>query len=93
MTSILIIGAGIGGVASAARLARNGYDVTVVEKNSVPGGRCNQILRDGHRFDVGPSLLLMPKVFDETYAALGEKMEDHLDLRRVDPTYRVRFDD
>ncbi len=93
MTSILIIGAGIGGVASAARLVRNGYDVTVVEKNSVPGGRCNQILHDGHRFDVGPSLFLMPEVFAETYAALGEKMEDHLDLRRVDPTYRVRFDD
>ncbi len=93
MTSILVIGAGIGGVASAARLVRNGYDVTVVEKNSVPGGRCNQILHDGHRFDVGPSLFLMPEVFAETYAALGEKMEDHLDLRRVDPTYRVRFDD
>ncbi|MDY7040689.1 MAG: phytoene desaturase family protein [Chloroflexota bacterium] len=93
MTTVLIIGAGIAGIASAARLARNGYDVTVVEKNSVPGGRCNQIFRDGHRFDVGPSLFLMPEVFADTYAALGEKMEDHLDLRRVDPTYRVRFDD
>ncbi|MFW6183957.1 MAG: phytoene desaturase family protein [Chloroflexota bacterium] len=89
----LVIGAGLGGIAAAARLARNGYDVTVVEKNSQPGGRCDQLLRDGHRFDVGPTLFLMPEVFAETYAALGEHMEDHLDLQRIDPTYRVRFSD
>jgi phytoene desaturase len=89
----LVIGAGIGGIATAGRLARNGYEVTVLEKNSQPGGRCNQIVRDGHRFDVGPTLFLMPEVFAETYAALGEKMSDHLDLRRIDPTYSVRFDD
>ncbi|HSM58656.1 MAG TPA: phytoene desaturase family protein, partial [Candidatus Sulfomarinibacteraceae bacterium] len=89
----LVIGAGLGGIAAAGRLARNGYDVTVVEKNSQPGGRCDQLLRDGHRFDLGPTLFLMPEVFAETYAALGERMEDHLDLRRIDPTYRVRFSD
>jgi len=89
----LVIGAGIGGIATAARLARNGYDVTVVEKNDRPGGRCDQLVRDGHRFDTGPTLFLMPEVFAETYAALGERMEDHLDLRRIDPTYRIRFGD
>jgi phytoene desaturase len=89
----LVIGAGIGGIATAARLARNGYAVTVVEKNDRPGGRCDQLVRDGHRFDTGPTLFLMPEVFAETYAALGEPMEDHLDLRRIDPTYRIRFDD
>ena len=89
----LVIGAGIGGIATAARLARQGYDVTVVEKNARPGGRCDQLVRDGHRFDVGPTLFLMPEVFAETYDALGERMEDHLDLRRIDPTYRVRFED
>ena len=89
----LVIGAGIGGIAAAARLARNGFQVTVLEKNSTPGGRCNQFTRDGHRFDVGPTLFLMPEVFAETYAALGARMEDELDLRRVDPTYGVRFDD
>ena len=89
----IVIGAGIGGIATAGRLARNGYDVTVLEKNSNPGGRCDQLVRDGHRFDVGPTLFLMPEVFEETYAALGEKMSDHLDLRRIDPTYTVRFDD
>jgi phytoene desaturase len=89
----IVIGAGIGGIATAARLARNGYRVTVLEKNEKPGGRCYQIVRDGHRFDVGPTLFLMPEVFEETYAALGEKLSDHLDLRRIDPTYRIFFDD
>jgi phytoene desaturase len=90
---VLIVGAGLGGIAAAARLARHGYQVTVLEKNSNPGGRCDQFTRDGHRFDIGPTLFLMPAVFAETYAALGERMESHLDLRRIDPTYRIRFDD
>jgi phytoene dehydrogenase-like protein len=89
----LVIGAGLGGIAAAARLARNGYNVTVLEKNSQPGGRCGQIIRDGHRFDLGATLLLMPEVFAQTYADRGERLEDHLDLRRIDPTYRVHFDD
>ncbi len=89
----LVIGAGLGGIVAAARLARSGYRVTVLEKNATPGGRCNQFTRDGHRFDVGPTLFLMPEVFAETYAALGTRMEDHLDLQRIDPTYAVRFDD
>jgi phytoene desaturase len=91
--SAIVIGAGIGGIATAGRLARHGYEVTVVEKNAQAGGRCNQIVKDGHRFDVGPTLFLMPEVFEETYAALGEKLSDHLDLKRIDPTYTVRFDD
>src|SRR5512135_683275 len=91
--SAIVIGAGIGGIATAGRLARNGYEVTVVEKNLQAGGRCDQIVKDGHRFDMGPTLFLMPEVFEETFAALGEKMSDHLDLRRIDPTYTVRFDD
>jgi phytoene desaturase len=89
----LVIGAGIGGIATAARLAKNGYDVTVLEKEETPGGRSGQIIRDGHRFDIGPTLFLMPEVWEETFAALGEKMSDHLELKRIDPTYKVHFDD
>lgn len=89
----IVIGAGIGGIAAAARLARNGYSVTVLEKNDAPGGRAGQILRDGHRFDLGPTLFLMPEVWEETYAALGEDLHAHLDLRRIDPTYTVHFED
>lgn len=89
----IVIGAGLGGIAAAGRLARSGYSVLVLEKNARPGGRCDQLVREGHRFDIGPTLFLMPEVFAETYTALGERMEDHLDLRRIDPTYRIRFDD
>ena len=89
----IVIGAGIGGIATAARLAKNGYSVTVLEKNDSPGGRCNQFTKDGHRFDIGPTLFLMPEVWKETFASLGEKMSDHLDLQRIDPTYKVHFDD
>jgi phytoene desaturase len=90
--SAIVIGAGIGGIASAARLARAGFRVKVLEKNGEPGGRTGQIRREGHRFDIGPTLFLMPEVWEETYAALGERMSDHLDLRRIDPTYTVHFD-
>lgn len=92
-STALVIGAGLGGIATAARLARAGFNVKVLEKNEAPGGRCSQIIRDGHRFDIGPTLLLMPEIFAETYTALGERMEDHLELRRIDPTYQLRFED
>jgi phytoene desaturase len=91
--TVLIIGAGLGGIATAALLARHGYQVTVLEKNATPGGRCSQLMRDGHRFDLGATLFLMPEVFRQTYEALGERLEDHLDLRRIDPSYRVHFGD
>ena len=89
----LVIGAGLGGIATAARLARAGFNVQVLEKQEAPGGRCGQIIRDGHRFDTGATLFLMPEVFAETYTELGERMEDHLELHRIDPTYRIRFED
>ncbi|MCP4167231.1 MAG: phytoene desaturase [Chloroflexi bacterium] len=91
--SAVVIGAGIGGIASAARLARHGYQVTVVEKGKRAGGRCNRLVRDGHSFDTGPTLFLMPEIYAQTFSDLGERMDDLLDLRRVDPTYRVHFDD
>jgi phytoene desaturase len=89
----LIVGAGIGGIATAARLARHGCQVTIVEKNEIPGGRCGQMTIQGHRFDTGATLFLMPDLYAETFAALGEHMEDHLDLHRIDPTYHLHFQD
>ena len=91
--SIIVVGAGIGGIAVAARLARAGYRVTVVEKTEHAGGRASTIEEQGFFFDTGPSLFLMPPVFAETYRDLGERMEDHLELMRIDPTYRVHFSD
>lgn len=90
---VIVIGAGVGGIAVAARLARAGARVTVFEKNETLGGRCGRLVWAGHRFDIGPTLLLMPEIFAETYAELGERLEDHLELLRVDPTYIVHFED
>ncbi len=93
MPKVLIIGAGIGGIATAARLARRGYRVAILEKNEQPGGRCGQMNVHGYRFDTGATLFLMPDLYAETFTALGERMEDHLDLRRLDPTYHLFFQD
>jgi phytoene desaturase len=65
----------------------------VVEKEERAGGRCDRLVKDGHHFDTGPTLFLMPQVFAQAFADLGERIEDHLDLRRIDPTYHVHFDD
>jgi phytoene desaturase len=91
--TVLVIGAGIGGIATAARLAQHGYQVTVVEKADKAGGRCNLLVKDGHYFDTGPTFFLMNELYEQTFADLGENMADHLDLRRVDPTYRLHFGD
>ena len=91
--TVIIIGAGIGGIATAARLARYGKSVTVVEKCDKPGGRCGQLTAQGHRFDTGATLFMMPEQYAETYSALGERMEDHLNLRRIDPNYQLYFQD
>ena len=92
-TRVLIIGAGIGGIATAARLARRGFQVTVLEKNEKPGGRCGNIHMDDYTFDTGATLFMMPDLYADTFADLGERMQDHLDLRRIDPTYHLTFPD
>jgi len=91
--SVIVIGAGIGGITAAIHLARRGVKVTVFEKNSHAGGRCDRFSRDGHHFDAGPTLLVMPLLYQAEFAALGTSMREILDLQRVDPTYHLVFDD
>ena len=91
--SVIVIGAGIGGLTAATHLAKQGLHVTIVEKNAHPGGRCDRINRDGHHFDTGPTLLVMPLLYEREFAALGTSMHEMLDLQRVDPTYHLVFDD
>lgn len=91
--SVIIIGSGIGGTSLAARLAHQGFDVTVYEKNSFSGGRLSLIHKNGHRFDQGPSLYLMPKLFEEAFNDLGEDISDHLDLMRCKSNYKIHFHD
>ncbi len=93
MRNVIVIGAGVGGIATAARLAKAGYQVTVFEKTDRPGGRTSTIEEEGFFFDTGPSLFLMPPTYAQTYADLDAKMEDYLDLVRIDPTYSVHFND
>ena len=89
----LIIGAGIGGISTAIKLAQQGYRVTVFEKNNSAGGRCGRLIRDGHQFDTGATLYLMPELYAQCFSDLGERVEEHLDLLRVDPTYQLFFRD
>ncbi|KAJ3037488.1 hypothetical protein HDV00_001663 [Rhizophlyctis rosea] len=90
---IVIIGAGVGGVALASRLSKEGHNVTVVEKNDFVGGRCSLIHHEGYRFDQGPSLWLMPRVFEEAFTDIGENVYDHVKLVKCDPNYIVHFHD
>ncbi|MCU1478150.1 MAG: crtI [Subtercola sp.] len=89
----VVIGAGISGLAVAGLLSREGYRVTVVEKREAVGGRAGLWEKDGFRFDTGPSWYLMPEVFDHFYRLMGTTAADQLDLQKLDPGYRVLFED
>ncbi|HEX4428396.1 MAG TPA: phytoene desaturase family protein [Frankiaceae bacterium] len=93
MARIVVIGSGLGGLAAAARLHALGHDVTVCERSPSVGGKLGTYERDGFRFDTGPSLLTMPFVFEDLFAATGEPLQQTLDVQRVDPHCRYRFDD
>lgn len=90
---IVIIGAGMGGLAAAIRLAARGCRVTLFEAGAGPGGKLNRWHKDGYTFDTGPSLLTMPWVLRELFAAGGRDMDDALTLDRVDPICRYAFAD
>jgi len=89
----IIIGAGVGGMASACRLAKLGISSTIYEKNNSVGGRLNSIREKGFRIDTGPTLLLMPWVVREFFSDVGRKIEDYLELEKLEPVYRINFDD
>ncbi|MFM6967757.1 MAG: phytoene desaturase family protein [Microbacteriaceae bacterium] len=89
---VVIIGGGIGGLSAAGLLARDGYDVTVLEALPSTGGRAGSWEKDGFRFDTGPSWYLMPEVFDHWYRLMGTSANEQLDLQVLDPGYRVFFE-
>ncbi len=89
MTNAIVIGGGIAGLATAALLARDGYDVVLLEKNPELGGRAGSWERDGFRFDTGPSWYLMPEVFEHFFRLLGTTADEQLELVQLDPGYRV----
>ncbi|WP_426593226.1 phytoene desaturase family protein [Cellulomonas sp. McL0617] len=86
---VVVVGGGIAGLATAALLARGGAGVTLLEAHDRVGGRAGLLERDGFRFDTGPSWYFMPEVFAHAFALLGERIEDYVDLVRLDPAYRL----
>ncbi len=88
---VIVIGSGFAGLAAATCLAKKGYEVTVLEKNSSPGGRARQFVEQGFVFDMGPSWYWMPDVFEQYFALFGKKPSDYYHLVRLDPSYSIFF--
>lgn len=90
---VVIVGAGLAGLSAAMRLAAAGREVTVVERESGPGGRAGVISDGGYRFDNGPTVLTMPDLIADAFDCLGEDMADWLELQPVSPLYRAFYPD
>ncbi len=88
---IAVVGGGIGGLAVAIRLRARGHGVTVYERNAVPGGKLAVLERDGFTFDIGPSLVTLPHLYDELFKCAGTALADEVPLVRLDPQFRYRW--
>ncbi len=89
----IVIGAGIGGLSAAMRLGAKGYRVTVLDRLDRAGGRGSSITQNGHRFDLGPTIVTVPQVLEELWAACGRSFRRDVDLRPLDPFYEIRWED
>lgn len=92
-TSVIVIGAGLGGMSAAIMLAKAGMQVTVLEKNANVGGKLNLLEDRGFKFDLGPSIFTLPQIFRPLFDSEGRRFEDYVTLRRVDPQWRNFFED
>jgi phytoene desaturase len=91
--NIIVIGAGVGGLCAAIYLASRGKQVQVFEQNATAGGKMNEMVFDGYRFDTGPSLMTMTFVLDEMRKAVGQEFDDQLELIPIDPICRYFWSD
>ncbi|MEM9639320.1 MAG: phytoene desaturase family protein, partial [Pseudomonadota bacterium] len=89
----IVIGAGLGGLAAAMRLGAKGYRVTVIDRLDVPGGRGSAIWQDGHRFDLGPTIVTVPQLYRELWADCGRDFDADVTLKPLDPFYEIRWPD
>ena len=92
MNKIIIIGSGFSSLAASCYLAKYGYDVTILEKNNKPGGRANQLKKEGFTFDMGPTWYWMPDVFERFFNDFGKNSSDYYKLEKLSPAYSVYFD-
>ncbi len=90
---IIVIGSGLAGMSSATYLAKEGYEVKVIEKNKTYGGRLQTYKENGFTFDLGPSWYWMPDLFESFFSDFGKKVSDYYSLTRLDPGYRIYFED
>jgi phytoene desaturase len=90
---VVVVGAGLGGLSAAAHLSRQGHRVSVVERESIPGGRAGMITEQGFRLDNGPTVLTMPGLLADAFAAAGADMADFITVDKVDPMYRACYAD
>jgi len=91
--TIVVIGGGLGGLSAAISLAQSGYGVSVFEKNDHLGGKLNRLEKDGFGFDLGPSILTMPHIFDRLFERSGKKLTDYVPIKRLDHEWRSFFAD
>jgi diapolycopene oxygenase len=90
---VLVVGAGLGGIAAAVTLATEGFEVEVLEKNDKIGGKLNVAEIDGFSFDLGPSIIILPQLFRRVFDRAGVNMDDYVKLRELDPQWRGFFPD
>ena len=92
-SSVIIVGSGFAGLSAASFMAKAGWKVTVIEKNSTAGGRARQLKENGYTFDMGPSWYWMPDVFESYFEKFDRQVSDYYSLHRLDPSYRVYWED
>jgi len=88
---VIVVGAGVAGLAAGIRLLSKGYDVEIYEKESMVGGKMHQINENGFKFDVGPTIVMMPDIYREVFEVAGKKPDDYIPMTQLDPIYTLNF--
>lgn len=88
---VVVVGAGVAGLASAIRLQHAGYEVSLYEKEAMPGGKMHRIEKDGYQFDLGPTIVMMPELYQEVFTLAGRNPDDYIPMESLDPMYSVYF--